>query len=217
MLQARRCSGVLVLSTLGWAWACGGHHGEPPSQPPVVSEKDGEKRYVVQRGPYKAFYDRWGRIARIEHDSNGDGKPDRISYHNAQRTPYRIEVDTDLDGRIDRWEYYDERGTLLKFGVSRQGQGPDMWVIVDAQGRPQRREYDDDHDGKVERAEILRGVHVIRTEIDSDRDGRFDRWQNWVGNLVVSEELDTDLDGKPDRRVDFNRRGGITRTERLAP
>jgi hypothetical protein len=219
MRPVPRCSGVVapVILALGLAQACGGRHGEPPSRPPRVNDPDGEKRYLVQRGPYKAFYDRWGRIARIEHDSNGDGKADRISYHNAQRTPYRIEVDTDLDGRMDRWESYDERGTLLKFGVSRQGRGPDMWVIVDLQGRPQRREYDDDHDGKIERAEILRGVHVIRTEIDGDRDGRIDRWQSWVGSLVVSEELDTDSDGKPDRRVHFSRRGGIVRTERLAP
>jgi hypothetical protein len=206
--------GLLMLGTLV---ACGGRHGEPPSRPPQVADKDGDRRYLVQRGPYKAFYDRWGRIARIEHDSNGDGKPDRISHHNAQRTPYSIEVDTDLDGRMDRWESYDERGTLLKFAVSRQGQRADMWIIVDPQGRPQRREYDDDRDGKVERAEILRGVHVFRTEIDSDRDGRFDRWQDWVGSLVVSEELDTDSDGKPDRRVHFSRRGNVTRTERLAP
>ena len=35
----------------------------------------------AEEAAYKAFYDSGGRLARIEYDSNGDGKPDYIAHH----------------------------------------------------------------------------------------------------------------------------------------
>ena len=204
-----------VAAVLSGCRACGARGGLPPAPPPMESSSKGPALHVVDHGEYKAYYDEWGRLARIEQDSNKDGRPDRISHHeNGAKVPNLIEIDQDFDGTIDRWEYYDASGKLLRVGASRRGGAPDTWVYRDAQGRDYRREYDDDGDGRPERAEILVNGRVVRTEVDSDRDGQFDRWQEWSGGHLIGEDLDTDADGHPDRHVSYDSRG---RPVTLAP
>ena len=79
---------------------------------------DGQKYHLVDKGPYKAFYDRWGRLQRIEYDGNGDGRPDHVAHHDGRKRAYQLEVDLDFDGRTDRWEDYDAEGRLLKVGTA---------------------------------------------------------------------------------------------------
>jgi len=208
---------ILVVASLTCGCrACGARGGLPPTPPPLVTDRDGAKRYQVEQGPYKAFYDEWGRLVRIERDSNGDGKVDQISHHAGEKEPTLIEIDTDFDGRFDRWEYYTD-GKLTKIGVARSGSAPDLWSCLDRQGHEVRREYDDDHDGKVERVEHLFNGRVVRVEIDSDRDGRFDRWQLWVGGQLAAEQLDTDGDGRPDREIRYGNDGRIKEVVRITP
>jgi hypothetical protein len=192
-----------LLLTASCAGRCGARGGLPPERPPTVTGPDGQKYHLLDRGAYKAYYDRWGRLQRLEYDSNGDGRPDQIAHHEGQKMPRTIEVDQDFDGRTDRWEDYDPAGNLAKVGTSRRGKGPDVWTSADAQGQVVRREYDEDGDGKPERWERLQGGLVTRVEIDSDRDGRPDRWQGWRAGRLEDEELDTDHDGRPDRRIRY--------------
>jgi hypothetical protein len=194
---------------------CGARGGLPPARPHAVTEADGVTRYRVDKGDVQAYYDRWGRLERIETDSNGDGKRDRISHHAGKKNPGLVEIDTDFDNRVDRWEYYDDSGRLLRIGVSRGGGTPDMWQILDGQGRVLRREYDDDRDGKLDRVESLENDRVTRTEVDSDRDGRIDRWQTWAQGRLVSENLDTDGDGRADRVVLYDSDGKVNGMRRL--
>jgi hypothetical protein len=195
--------------------ACGARGGLPPAGPDLVKERDGVERYRVDKGKIQAFYDRWGRLERIERDSNGDGKVDQISHHAGRKEPGLVVIDSDFDGHFDRWEYYDEAGRLLKIGASRRGSAPDMWVVLDAQGRAVRREYDDDRDTKVDRAEDLDNGRITWTQVDTDRDGKVDRWQLWVQGRLATEDLDTDGDGKPDRRILFGSDGRVQRLDRL--
>jgi hypothetical protein len=198
------------------AAGCGGRGGLPPELPPIVKGPDGKDYHLVVKGPYKAFYDLWGHLQRIEYDSNGDGRPDRIAHHDGAKTPRLIEVDEDFDGRIDRWEDYDASGQLVKVGVSRRGQGPDLWSYPGPGGVPLRRDYDEDGDGRVDRVELLEAGRIARVELDSDRDGRMDRWQQWRDGHLVSEDVDTDGDGKPDRRLRYGSGGTLQGLERLA-
>jgi len=194
---------------------CGTHGGRAAGRPGIVTGADGVARYEVDKGKVQAYYDHWGRLERLEVDSNGDGKPDRVSHHMGKKQPSLIDIDTDFDGRIDRWEYYDDDGQLTKIGASRRGGAPDMWAVLDVQGKVVRREYDDDHKGKVNRVEILDGGRVAQTEVDSDRDGRIDRWQHWSQGRLTSEELDTDGDGKPDRVLFYGSDGKLSGMRRL--
>jgi hypothetical protein len=196
--------------------ACGARGGEAPRRRELVTEPDGVQRYRVTRGAFQAYYDRWGRLERIERDSNSDGRVDQISHHAGQKNPTLVEIDTDFDGQKDRWEYYDASGRLTRIGTTRRGGAPDMWVVLDVAGRVVRREYDDDRDGRVDRAEDLDNGRITWTEVDSDRDGKVDRWQLWTQGRLAAEDLDTDGDGKPDRRVLFGSDGRVQRLERLS-
>lgn len=200
---------LAVVLVFGVYRSCGTHGDRTAGRDGVVTGSDGVTRYEVDKGRVQAYYDHWGRLERIEVDSNGDGKPDRISYHMGRKQPVRVDVDTDFDGRIDRWEYYDDDGKLVKVGAARRGGSPDMWMVLDEQGHVVRREYDDDHTGKINRAEVLDDGQVTLTEVDSDRDGRINRWQHWSHGRLTSEELDTNGDGKPDRVVFYGSDGKV--------
>jgi hypothetical protein len=180
---------------------------------------DGREYYLLDRGPYKAFYDSWGRLQRIEYDSNGDGKPDHIAFHDGEKSPHLLEVDEDFDSHIDRWEEYDPRGVLTRVGLSRRGSDrPDFWIVPGPDGlTPARKEYDENGDGQVDRVELLKDGLVVQIQVDADRDGRMDRWQNFSGGRLTSEELDTDGDGKPDRRIRYGDKGRVVALERIQP
>jgi hypothetical protein len=217
MSTARRA--ILLLALLGTACArrCGGLGGGPPgAQGKPFLGPDGREHTLVRKGAYRAYYDHWGRLEKIEWDSGGYGVPDHIAHYQGGKTARLIEIDEDHDRRIDRWEYYDDAGVLLKAGHDRKGRGaPDTWTFPGANGVPRRVEVDDDGDGKVERAEIFEEGRLASVELDTDRDGHVDRWQRWVKGRLRGEELDTDGDGKPDRRVAYDENGKILGIERL--
>jgi hypothetical protein len=214
-----RAAPVLAAALLGVSCAgqCGARGGLPPSRPPTVQGADGQTYYLVDKGAYKAFYDAWGRMQRIEYDSNGDGRPDHIARHDGRRRPYQLDVDSDFDGRTDRWERYDDEGRLLKVGTARApGGAPDLWTTAAAAGEPERREHDPNGDGVIDRVEIVRDGRVAEVQVDGDRDGRIDRWQRWDQGRIVAEELDTDRDGKPDRTLRYDPQGKLLAPEPVA-
>jgi hypothetical protein len=175
----------------------------------MVKGADGQMYYYVDKGDFKAWYDRAGHLQRIEHDKNKDGRMDHVAHHRAGKTPRFIEIDQDFDGRMDRWEDYDEAGTLVKIGVARRGGGPDMWTVPGPDGQPLRQEYDQSGDGKPDRIEVMEGGRIARIETDADGDGRMDGWQAWQQGRMTQEELDTDGDGRPDRRIRNGKRGEV--------
>jgi hypothetical protein len=207
---------LLALSGAACSGQCGARGGLPPVRPPMVKAADGRLYYLLDRGPYQAFYDRWGHLERIEYDSNKDGRPDRFAHHRGERHARLFEVDEDFDGRVDRWEDYDAAGALVKVGASRRGGRPDVWAFPAPDGQPRRKEYDEDGDGNVDRAEDLVAGRVERLELDTDRDGRMDRWQVWTQGRLAEERIDTDADGKPDRLLRYGARGEVVGLEAVA-
>ena len=195
---------VAAVASGACAGHCGARGGLPPKALPPIVGPDGREYVVHGRGPYKAFYDSAGHLARLEYDSNGDGRADQIALHDGRKVPHEIDVDVDFDGKIDRWEEYDPSGRMVRLGLSRRGNGrPDMWTSLDAQGRPTRKDYDEDADGKPDRWEYLGADgRVERVEIDTLRDGR-----------LVSEDLDTDGDGCADRRLQYGADGRVSALE----
>ncbi len=214
MRRPRSALIVLALASAGCARHCGGLGGLPPEGSDVFVEGPGGKEFrVITKGPYKAWYDHWGRLEKIEWDRDGDGRPDHIAHYQGGKLARLVEVDENRDGRIDRWEYYDEAGVLEKLGQARKGGNPDIWTFPGAGAVPRRQELDDDGDCKVERVEIFEDGRLAAVELDTDRDGRIDRWQRWVAGKLRGEELDTDGDGKPDRRIAYDEHGGILGVE----
>lgn len=208
---------LLLPAALFAAAGCGGQGNDPPVPPPILKGPDGQRRHVLDRGRYRALYDRWGRLERIEHDSNGDGRPDRILRHDGAKSPRRVEIDADFDGRMDRYEDFTPEGVLHRYSVLEADGRPRLWTAVAADGSPLRYEYDQDADGRTERAEVVVGGRVGRVELDTDRDGRVDRWQEWENGRVSAESLDTDADSRPDRRLRYGPDGRILRVEPVAP
>lgn len=214
MRLANALTGVAALVLL---IGCGGRGGTPPGRPPIFVGKDGQKYYLLEKGPYKAFYDPWGRLARIEYDANGDGKADHIAHHEGRKLARMLEIDADFDGAIERWEYYDDQGLLVKVGAARKSSAPDIWTFSDPAGQVVRIEYDEDGDGAPDRAEILEGGAVAGVELDTDRDGDTDRWQTWRAGRLLDEALDIDGDGAPDRRIRYGEAGEVLGLEPLGP
>jgi len=196
--------------------ACGGREGTPPLPLPQIKGPDGREYLLLDRGAYKGFYDKWGRLERIEYDSNGDGRPDNIAHHKGEKSPRLLEVDDDFDGRTDRWDEFDAAGRLVKVGLSRRRSGtPDLWVTPGPGDLPAKKEYDDDGDMRVDRTEILQRGLLTRAELDTNKDGRPDRWQDWSTGRLTHEDLDTDGDGKADSRIVYNQYGRVLKLESL--
>jgi hypothetical protein len=207
-------SGLLSLALVvsGCQGAC---NRTQPSDAVSIKGKDGKTYLLLDRGQYKGIYDQYGRIERIEYDSNNDGKPDHIAYHKGEKSPRLLEVDENFDGKWDRWEDYDENGRLTKVGYSRRGQGPDMWLTPGPGDIPSKREFDEDGDMKIDRTEILEKGLIVRVELDTNKDGKVDRWQDWSTGKLTSEDLDTDENGKPDRRLLYNKQGRLLQMDPL--
>ncbi len=219
-MWARALAYSAALLTLGCAGHCGARGGLPPNRPPLVKAADGKEYYLVDKGAYKAFYDKWGRLQRIEYDSNGDGRPDQYALHeNGQKHPHEVDVDQDFDGKTDRWEEYDQEGHLIRLGLSRKNTGrPDEWTTLGPKGETLRKDYDDDGDGRPERSELFGpDGRVEKVELDTDRKGRADRIQTWKDGHLVSEEIDTDGDGRPDRRLRYGPDGRVVGMEPVGP
>lgn len=70
--------------------------------------------HLIQKGAYQALYRPDGRLERLVHDQDGDGKADAVILYGPNGTPSRAEIDTNGDHRVDRWEEYDETGRLVR-------------------------------------------------------------------------------------------------------
>jgi len=154
--------------------------------------------FIVDKGNVKAQYDsKSGHLARLEVDTNKNGKIDTWTYMDGTRVD-RIEIDRDEDGRIDRWEHYTD-GKLTSVGTSTRGDGvEDEWAYQAPAG------------------------YLARIETDTDRDGKIDKWQVYdppsgPGRPPVlrSVSLDPDPAGHPTLRLLYRPDGSFERTEHL--
>lgn len=69
-----------------------------------------------------------GQITRQELDLNWDGKPDIIKYFEKGKI-VRKELSTNLTGKMNYFEYYDEKGSLDRVGIDKNGDGEiDQWI-----------------------------------------------------------------------------------------
>lgn len=196
---------VVVLASVGCTGACGSSEPELP----LVQARDGRTYRFLDKGLYKAYYDRDSlRLQWIEYDKNGDGRPEQVDHHDGDARPRWTEVDADSDGRAERWEYFDPSGRPTRVATGRQGR-PEEWIFLDPAGVLQRREYDRNGDAKPERIERFESGRLVAVELDGDGDGRVDRWQAWARGAMAHEDVDTDGDGRPDRRLTFGPRGEV--------
>jgi hypothetical protein len=78
---------------------------------------------LVQKDQFQALYGPDGRIERLLHDRNRDGRAEAVVVFRPDGTPERGEIDTDEDGRVDRWEYFRADGTVERIDVDRNRDG----------------------------------------------------------------------------------------------
>jgi len=65
---------------------------------------------------------------KVEVDTNGDGKPDRVENFKSDGVIGSVEADTDYNGTADEWLYY-ENGKLVKAAKDTSGDGKqDTWI-----------------------------------------------------------------------------------------
>jgi len=78
---------------------------------------------LVQKQQYQALYGPQGRIERLLHDRDRDGRADGVIVYRRNGKPERGELDTDEDGAIDRWEHFRTDGTLDRVDVDANRDG----------------------------------------------------------------------------------------------
>lgn len=116
-----------------------------------------------------------GKIASVDTDTDGDGRPDMRDYLNDPSGLMKTGFSLTKNGVIDAWAYRDKKGAIVKVEVARGGdQKVDRWEYYD-KGQLARVEEDDNHDGKI------------------------DRWLVYDAGILMDEIGDRDHDGKPDK------------------
>jgi hypothetical protein len=101
--------------------------------------------------------DTWTWVSRVNGEGRvdlsvaRDRHLDRHEYY-VDTTLARVEQDTNADGRVDRWDRY-ESGVLreVQFDTSLKAARADRRLLYDSQGRFVGAEADDDRDGRFER------------------------------------------------------------------
>ena len=163
----------------------------------------------------KPSYDQsTGKLAELTSDANGNGRIDTWTDMEGTR-PIRSRADRDEDGTLDRWEYYDDRGQLLKVGVSRGHEGrPDAWAFAAPDGTLARIEISSSADEeRIDRWEHFHPALAqspdgtalpARVDEDTNSDGRPDKWETYDGAVLKTAAFDENGDGRPDRRLTYN-------------
>lgn len=73
------------------------------------------------------FYEK-SQLVRQEMDLNWDGKPDIVKYFEKGKIT-RKEISTKIDGKMDYFEYYDDKGSIDRIGIDKNGDGEvDQWI-----------------------------------------------------------------------------------------
>ena len=107
-----------------------------------------------QKGPYQTLHGADGRIERLLHDPDGDGRAETVVLYDGSGKPRRAEIDTNNDGAVDRWEELRPDGSVASIAYSVRVPGqPDLWEYAGPSSRVIRREMDEDGDGKPDRVE----------------------------------------------------------------
>lgn len=69
-----------------------------------------------------------GQMVRQEMDLNWDGRPDIIKIYEKGKI-VRKELSTKIDGKMDYFEYYDDKGSIDRIGLDKNGDGEvDKWI-----------------------------------------------------------------------------------------
>ncbi len=69
-----------------------------------------------------------GQLTKQEMDLNWDGKPDIVKFFEKGKI-VRKELSTKIDGRMDYFEYYDDKGSVDRIGIDKNGDGDvDQWI-----------------------------------------------------------------------------------------
>lgn len=88
---------------------------------------------------------------RVDVALRRDRRPDRHEYDTGDQLA-RVEIDTNGDGRIDRWDVYADRVLReVRFDTSFAAPRPDRRLLYGAAGQFLAAEADDDGDGRFER------------------------------------------------------------------
>ena len=67
-------------------------------------------------------------VKKVEVDRNYDSVPDRFEYYDKDGKIVRVETDTDFNGKTDEWVYYKD-GVVEKAEKDTNADGkPDTWI-----------------------------------------------------------------------------------------
>lgn len=166
-----------------------------------------------------------GRLAELTYDANKNGRIDTWTEMDGSR-PRRSRIDRNEDGKLDRWEYYDDKGQLIKVGLSRADDGrPDAWAYQGTSGAIERMEISSTGDeNKIDRWEHYAPSSgqspaatgpLVSAEEDSNGDGRPDKWETYEAGALETVSFDENHDGRPDRRLTYE--AGALATIETAP
>lgn len=146
-------------------------------------------------------------------DHNGDGRPEQHFFYSGNVLE-RFENDRNHDGRIDEIIWYDRNGSPSRGQSDNDFDGRMESTSRYLHGLWQSGESDDDADGRIDyRSDAISGV--LYSEQWLDAEGRVSKRIRYRGGVPVDGEIDSDQDGVLDTRRSYDRRGEITRSEKM--
>ncbi len=187
---------------------CGGNEPGPiavsgkakSTMPPIVHEPCGEKG-----------------AGAINHDSDGDTKPEVISVMKDGRVACiatyagrtTAEVASGAPRRVDMYEYFDANGKPRRREFAYGERGLINAIEVYEGGVLRRREYDLVGTKRIDTIDYFDGAgpdpktgkhRPSKRERDTNNDGQIDQWWTFGINQVTIE-MDQDADGKTEREA----------------
>jgi len=134
----------------------------------------GEILSVEETGKGRTVFTEYegGQPARQTVDEDGNGRPEQTIHFDREGRIARAERDTNLDGRPDTWERY-QTGVLIRTEQDRNHDGKIDAETVYVKGNRSRISLDTDHDGRFETTQRFDHPEwSMVTEVDRDGDGQ---------------------------------------------
>jgi antitoxin component YwqK of YwqJK toxin-antitoxin module len=144
-----------------------------------------------------AFFDKRGRIIKLEIDSNADELMDRFQYYEKEQI-IRVERDTDHDQQIDCRDYF-EAGKRTRHEKLSDDTGRDERITdYDADGLPSESRHDLDRDGRMDAFRSYRRGVLFDEKKDLDHDGMYEIITWFKDAQPTEQQKDANSDGRYD-------------------
>ena len=151
------------------------------------------------------WFDGWGKILRLDTDTDKDGHMDRFQYYEKERM-VRVERDTDADRQIDCIDYFEKGKRTRQARTSAKGEVY-QGTLFDEQEQPAKIQKDTTGSGFFDTIYLFSGGTVVSSSRDTNESGTPNILETYENGKPVKRTVDDDEDGRPEQVVLYDDQG----------